>query len=303
MEKSLENINERTSPENLLPIEVGYLYHKGYRGRHILAEILYLASLGYIKIKKKDLLNIKALGSIYHVTLLKDPSSLSLIDLKILKSIFGPDLILDKTVFLQGKNIIDYSLFELPARDDVVYYSSADSETIALVNNFFNRLKEKEIRDSMIEKGYIKSAYRHSVKYPFLDFLLVLIFTSFTSLGLFALVNYLADSYVLFAGFNGLDELLRNKIIVIMVLLVSIFIEFIRVSKFKLTDKGLRVRDEIINYKKYLSTGEKNKFDLHASNDKYFDNLNKDLPYALVFGLEKKLSDQFYVDTFNYTGF
>lgn len=80
-------------PDDLTPIEVGYMINNHVRKRDISAELIYLAEKGYLKIKKLGKKRIELLQYVehdYELTLLKEIGTLSnSFDKEIMRLIFG----------------------------------------------------------------------------------------------------------------------------------------------------------------------------------------------------------------------
>ncbi len=95
-------------------------------------------------------------------------------------------------------------------------------------------------------------------------------------------------------------------------ILISILYSIIRPRRNKLSDKGLQAERKLLGLKLYINVAEKDRIRFHNNPVKTPELFEKLLPYAMVFGLEKKWAAEFeniyttpptwYVDSFT-TGF
>ena len=77
------------APDNLTPVEISAVLHQGARNNDISAEIIYLATKGYLKITRLDEKGFIFSSTDYLLTKLKDQADLPAFDRKLMDSIFA----------------------------------------------------------------------------------------------------------------------------------------------------------------------------------------------------------------------
>ncbi len=247
-------IAEYDVPDNLTPLEVGGIINEEVKDQNISAEIIYLATKGYLKIKQT---NEKLLGLIskkdYEFTLLKEIGLLTNdFDKKILTTIFEE----------KGK-------------------IGGVAKLSELNNSFYKSIKniDDAVIDILLKKKYYTNFPKMRLNFSivFLALWLVFIFSSIP--GIF--------------DRNFQDNLLFNSVLLgSVVLSIIIALVFSRLMPAK-SVKGVSTREYLLGLKEYLQIAEKDRINFHNAPDKKPEVFETLLPYAMIFGVEELWAKEF----------
>lgn len=241
-------------PDNLTPLEVYCIVRDGFNNKNISAEIIYLATRGFIKVRQ---LEEKVLGLIpkkdYEFTLLKEEGLLeNEFDRKIIKSIFGDSGEVGGVAKLSDLN-----------------------------NTFYKYIREINnlVIDGMLAKKYYKNFPKLSCKEG------LVVGFSFALLFVSGGISLNIENSI-----NGMIKLL----VLVASLLVSLIIWFVftRLMPAK-TIKGVETREYLLGLKKYLEVAEKDRIEFHNAPEKKPEIFEKLLPYAMVFSVEEDWAREF----------
>lgn len=132
-----------------------------------------------------------------------------------------------------------------------------------------------EARKALLEDATATGAFEHAPKQSELGW-------SLLALGIVALVL----AIVFAIGFGGLY--LQLLMLAVAVLVSAGIVYFVRQVEVSLSEKGKKLKDELLGFKLYLETAERYRLQNLAP-----DQFEKFLPYAMLFGVEKKWAKAF----------
>lgn len=243
--------------DNLTPLEVSGIVNGKIVNQNIAAEIIYLATKGFIKIKHIDEECDNFLCLItkkdYEFTLLKEIGlAPNIFDRKILNAIF-----------------------EEGGRTGGV------SKISELDNNFYKSILsiDNAVIDSLLNKKYF-------INFPKFKNKEHIVFGS----SIFG-VTLFAGKF--FNITSSPDEFLRITILVSsLIISIMIYLIFERVMSAR-SHKGASAREYFLGLKEYLQIAEKDRLNFHNAPDKKPETFEVLLPYAMVFGVEELWAKEF----------
>ncbi|MEI6238460.1 MAG: DUF2207 domain-containing protein, partial [bacterium] len=246
-------VPEYDSPENLTPMEVSGILHENVRAKDISAEIIYLATKGYIKIRQIGEDGFLS-PSDYELTLLKNSDSLEQdSDKRLLDGLFETDLI--KIV---NTSDLEYSFYK----------------QISLIF--------KKVFNSLVTRGYYHTPPSVN-RAPLIAYVFLGLWASLFFTGIFSVISaaiFSGESLFLFPLMFG---------IFVSAIVVGFFMR-IMPSK---TKHGMEVKEQILGLKMYLEVAEKDRINFHNAPEKKPEIFEKLLPYAMVLGVEKEWAKEF----------
>lgn len=250
-------------PDNLTPIEVKSITKGKIESKDIPAEIIYLATQGYLKIKRIEGKKLKIFSKKdYTLILLKESKELSNeFDRDFLDILFGVNAVSGGTVNL----------------------STLKDQFLDLIFSIKTKLFE-----GLINKGYyIKSPS------PLFSFFnrgnptkrITSVFITIT-----IIVIFFGEMILNFLG----SVLYLNPIILLISAIATIIILFILSKNMSnMSVKGVEMKEYLLGFKKYLQIAEKDRINFHNAPEKRPEIFEKLLPYAMVFGVEKLWAKEF----------
>ncbi|MFA6251379.1 MAG: DUF2207 domain-containing protein [Candidatus Paceibacterota bacterium] len=251
-------------PDNLTPLEVGYIMKSQLRVRNISAEIIYLATKGYLKVRQIDCDQANFLCLIskkdYELTLLKERGLLENdFDRKIVTTLFGEKGKVGGVIKLSG-----------------------------LKKGFYKSIPH--INDSVIDNLLSKKYYKNFPKFS--KNIIGIIFAVLIT-GVFIIIDN-SDSVSDFLRKNfSFDNIITIFIFVFSIIVsVIILMVFRRLMPAK-SKKGVLTKEYLLGLKKYLEIAEKDRLNFHNAPDKKPEIFEKLLPYAMVFGVEELWAKEF----------
>jgi len=247
-------------PDALSPLEAACILDQQVRPADISAELVYLATRGYLKIKRMD---TKILGFIsttdYEFELLKNYSDLQdQFDIALLGGIFSGDNLPGTTAHMsQLKN---------------KFYSAIPGISDAVI-------------DSVVSKGYYSNLKKSGV------------FAYGSSGNVSALFFHLAAYAVLMIimfGVTGSTIFTTNPALFMVSIALDIgtYAFFAHIMPAK-TVKGIATKEYILGLKLYLEIAEKDRLDFHNAPEKRPETFEKLLPYAMVLGVSAAWAKEF----------
>lgn len=250
-------IPQYDAPKDLTPLEVGCIVNEKIKNQNISAEIIYLATCGYIKIRQIDEEENNFLGLIsnndYEFTLLKEEGFLDNdFDKNILIAIFGE----------QGKIGGVSKLSELK---NIFYKSIPD------INN--------GVVDILLSKKY----YSNLPKFGGIEYALVTLF----NVVIFSLLGTLLSAM---NGFGTSGEIFVFILSAIASVIIGFIFNYLMPAKFI---KGVTMKEYLLGLKEYLQIAEKDRLNFHNAPEKKPEVFEKLLPYAMIFGVEKLWAKEF----------
>jgi uncharacterized membrane protein len=262
-------------PDGLTPMEVGGIVNENVNVKNISAEIIYLATKGYLKINQ---LEEKFIGLIkttdYELMKLKDFSDVeNNFDKKLLTSLFNPRPQLSfsslKDFFLKG------------AQPLVDTAPAGQSIKLSDLKNVFHKDAASvvtSVLDTLLNKGYYKNLGR--MKNSGGRIILIIFFSVWASM--------------FFGGIFGVFLFMGNPLPLMFSIFISIIIYGI-VSHFSpaKTEKGVATKEYLLGLKDYLQIAEKDRIIFHNAPEKRPEIFEKLLPYAMVLGVANIWAKEF----------
>lgn len=250
-------------PDGLTPMEVGGIANEKVNAGSISAQIIYLATQGYLQIRRLDERIIGIIKSAdYELVRLKDFSDVpNDFDRQLLGSLF------DARPRLKLPGARNFPFRGAPTVFDPIPGSLAQSVKLSDLRYAFYQdaaAVVSSVLNALVSKGYYKNLGRmKGVGWGML--VAALLFLG----GLFGAVILKGDSIPLVAG------------TLISLVILAVF-SFISPSK---TEKGVAAKEYILGLKLYLRIAEKNRLEFHNAPDKRPERFEKLLPYAMVLGV------------------
>ena len=240
--------------DGLTPLEVGGIINEKVKNQNISAEIIYLATKGYLKIiqTEEKLLGIFSEKD-YKFTLLKEIGDLQSHDQELLKAMFKDNIKTGSTINLSGlKNTFFVSI---PIIEDAVNKSLLDKK-------YYTNLP----KIIPIGKGIM------SIVIPCLWILLIFFGTFFKSF----------------------SKNMGNFLVIILSIITAyiVWVIFQRIMPAK-TPKGVSAREYLLGLKEYLEVAEKDRLNFHNMPEKKPEIFEALLPYAMIFGVEELWAKEF----------
>ncbi len=251
-------IPEYDVPDGLTPFEVSCIINQKIRSTDISAEIVYLATKGYLKVRYvKDKMIFFTISD-YEIELLKDYSDLP--------------------------NEFDKKLL-----DGIFYITNSPGSKVKLSdlkNKFYKNIPDisDAVVDSMLTKGYYSNLKKSAAAS-----------NSIASIGLPILLRVFGPILiVLIFGLTGSTILSSNPLLfvgsIILTVVIAIFFTNIMPAK---TEKGVLTKDYILGLKLYLQIAEKDRLNFHNAPEKRPEIFEKLLPYAMVLGVNEAWAKEF----------
>ncbi len=240
-------------PEGLTPIEVGGIVKGKIKNEYISAEVIYLATQGYITI---GYVESKTLGVFtskdYELTLLKDGTGLSDFDRKILVGIFGEEMVVGTTVALSS-----------------------------LKNKFYKFLPDvvSSALSSLSEKGYYSYILSSFSKVLYISLLI------FGGSAILIASIYFGNPDVP----NTTYIIVYVISLIVTVIIVAVFNSILSARSVK----GVATYEYLLGLKEYLRIAEKDRLEFHNAPEKKPEIFEKLLPYAMIFGVEQLWAKEF----------
>lgn len=268
-------------PDELTPMEVAGIINERVSVKDISAQIVYLATKGYLKIQQ---IGERASGLFastdYELVKLKDFSDLpNDFDKKLLHNLFNTGLAqknIDETTSLFRLKLFNIDITKLFSRNvGVTAHTSLSTENTSvklsdLKDIFYQHTSTMvaSVRSALLAKGYY-STLRGAGPYKIL------------------LVIILIVIYVSFSSVETLSSFIElNSLPIIGGVITSIIIYgiFLYVSPSK-TEKGVTAKEYLLGLKNYLQIAEKDRLQFHNAPERKPEIFEKLLPYAMVLGV------------------
>lgn len=263
--------------DGLTPMEVGGIVNEKVNAKNISAEIIYLATKGYLKIQQ---LEERFIGFIkttdYELIKLKDFSDLpNGFDQKLLNALFGTPSIMKLSDL---KNLFFKDVSSVVTSEPNAVKSSVK---LSDLKNVFYRdaaAVVTSVLDALLNKGYYKNLGRMK-----------------NGEGRVAIILFMSVwASVFFGGIIGAVVLRDNLLPMMAGIFLSIIIYAI-VSHFNpaKTGKGVAAKEYLLGLKNYLQIAEKDRLQFHNAPEKKPEVFEKLLPYAMVLGVANIWAKEF----------
>lgn len=242
-------------PQGLTPMEVGGIINEKVNTAQISAEIIYLATKGYIKIHQLEKTFIGLIKSTdYEIIKLKDFFDLQNdFDQKLLKGLFESQTYNPKTSSVNLSSL------------KYVFYTTAEKIISSVLN-------------TLLKKGYYKNLGKMKSK----------------GSGIFSIIFMAMWASVFFGGILGVFILKGNSFPMMVGIFFSVIIYGI-ISHFSpaKTAKGVAVKEYLLGLKNYLQIAEKDRLQFHNAPEKKPEVFEQLLPYAMVLGVANIWAKEF----------
>ncbi len=256
-------------PDDLTPIEAAGIVNEKVSAKNISAEIIYLATKGYLKIRQLDERFIGFIKSPdYELTRLKDFSDLpNDFDQKLLNALFNTQ---PRLKVLDIRSLFSKGTLTLGVPAPVAQVQSVKLSDLRNVFYMSEPLIITSVLDALLNKGYYKNLGRMK--------------SSGSRIAILLFMSVWASGF--FGGIFGALILRGNPFPMIAGIFLSIIIYGI-VSHFNpaKTEKGVAAKEYILGLKDYLRIAEKDRLLFHNAPDKKPEIFEKLLPYAMVLGV------------------
>jgi uncharacterized membrane protein YgcG len=226
-------------PGDMDPLEAAGILDGGIENKHLSAQIIYLATQGYLVIKNVD----------------------------------------DEYVFEGTKKNAD----KLPGYTKSLLEGIVDKNESELTNDFYSTVTSIILKtmSSLRDRGYTDMSKISFGRPPsrmrgfpaiFLSLFLAL------NPGVFIWLLIGRPAGIVFSG---------------SCILIGLVHFIVKISRNRLTDKGLEAERVLLGLKRYISVAEEERIKFHNAPEKNPELFEKLLPYAMIFGLEKKWAKEF----------
>lgn len=273
--------------DSLTPLEAAVVLNQKIVPRDLVAEILYLATKGYISITRAEQKGFLSTKSTYTLRLEKIPlNELSLADKELLVTVFGT----------QSRDILNLQFSQLQKLSASAYIPDTNTLQVGTEVVLSNRgmfiglqqMVETRVRQQVVDKGYYTKDFAPKNVFGTKKLITFAIF--FGVFVVLQLTNVLQTFFkVLFSGAEDI-----TIVVFVFGVLLSVFIGtfFARLMPAK-TTKGALARESLLGLKQYIEVAEKDRIDFHNAPEKNPQLFEQLLPYAIMFGLEKKWARAF----------
>ncbi len=248
--------------DDLTPLEASVVLNQKFGGKDLIAEILFLATKGYITILQTQEKQFLGKKIDYTLTLKKVPTSeLTSFDKQLLQEIFNLG---NDSPLLEGKSITlsqSYSLF-------------------SITTSLSTKIKERLVDGGYYTKDFLPKSFSINSK-RFLSTVVVVVLVGFFVIRY--LSNQTEDIVSVFFGHPVTVILIIGGVILSGI--IAVFFTSIMPAK---TKKGVLIKEHLLGLKEYIKVAEKDRITFHNAPEVNATLFEKLLPYAVMFGLEKK---------------
>lgn len=258
-------VTEFSPPEGVSPSLAGIVLTEKTKGKEISAEIVRLAIQGYIKIhryKKKVLM--------FSIT----------------------DYVLERKGNEIPKDTIGAFIFEKLFRER--FEGEVDIEGMKVKGTLLSRMQHKFVQE---EKEISELMYKEVVEKKYFVGRPDKVRNKYILSGGFVTSIGILGAVIVFLNYPNPDMALWVLASMVLILVVVIFFGNLMPVK---TQEGMRIKEYLLGFKRYLEVAEKDRIDFHSSplqnkaeperTMEFFDTC---LPYAIVFGVEEKWAEKF----------
>lgn len=249
-------IAQYDAPKDLMPAEAGTVLDEHVQSRDISAEIILLATLGYIKITRVE--KSRSFSSVdYLLEKLKEETDLPReYQKELMANLFSSSTADKKLEKLKGVQFSEKALAKVLISD----FKNKAYKWIKVV--------EKGIYQSVVDKRYFLKNPKE-IRNTYGIILFVTIF---------------------FASFFGSSH---NFLTILSFALSLIIVVVFGYQMPRRTKEGVLMKEYILGLKDYINVAEKDRIAFHNAPEKNPELFEKLLPYAMALGVEKKWAQQF----------
>ena len=240
-------------PENVTPMQCGGIVSEEVSSRDFSAEIIYLATKGYLSIRQFQygFLNL-----------------MSDYELKLLKT-YGAELTVGDTKLLTGLHL----------------YSAGDTVKLSSLRYEFSSIMpviSAAVYDDLKNQDYYSNPPKGN-RVPYLVAVFIAVFV-----GIFT-GAFLTVILMNFYPLPDYSFILVGCGFFISTILLFVFLRLMPAK----TEKGIRIKEYLLGLKMYLSVAEKDRINFHNAPEKKPEIFEMFLPYAMIFGVEKSWAKEF----------
>lgn len=259
--------------DNLTPLEAAVIINQSFSGKDIIAEVLSLAVRGYIKIEQTEEKKFIGKHIDYTLTLTKLPDETPpLFDKQLLQEIFDHMTVGSSTILSQN-----HSLY-------------------AITGSLTTTIRKRLVENGYYTKDFLPKSFldkvsptgKHIKYFGLILALFVVFLQSPLSKYLWSALDLTAHEF----GRLFVQELTPIVFVISIIISAGLYAFFKSIMPAK-TKKGALAREHLLGLKEYIRVAEKDRIAFHnapETNPKLFEAL---LPYAVMFGLEKKWAKAF----------
>lgn len=275
-------------PDGVNPSDVGLVKNRIFGNNELVAEILSLATKGYIKIiyEEKKIFYIFKL-KVFLFLKLKIDEELSETENKIMKTVFHKKLKLSKASALD-------LIKPLSAKEKPEIKESIDSALAISSSKMFKKqwfyAKFKEINkiaeNEVFEKNFFVNNFKNSHMNALKEFGLFISLMFFVVIALVLCAVYFFPT----ASLNSFWRVLF--FFGFFIFFMIIYVQGLIFTKLPYrTKEGIKLNNHIVGLKRYIEVAEKERMDFHYDPKKNPELFEKLLPFAVVLGLQQKWNE------------
>lgn len=271
--------------DNLTPLEAGMVINQKISGRDIVAQILCFATKGYISITRTEEKSFLSKKVRYTLRLEKIPEKLSLVDREIFVSLFDKQTV-DITILTLGK----FGTSATKTQPDMTKLTIGQEVSLGEPGQFLGlqQVVTHRLKQEMVDTGYYTKDFAPKPMFNVKSFIGFVIF--------FLVFLVLKATHILENIFAALFAYAQQNTIIYFIvgipvsILIAVLFNQIMPAK---TQKGALAREHLLGLKEYIKVAEKDRIDFHNAPEKNPQLFEQLLPYAIMFGLEKKWARAF----------
>jgi uncharacterized membrane protein YgcG len=260
-------VTQFAPPSGVLPSVAGVVYRDGIQGKEISAEIVRLAIEGYLKIHRFEKKILLFSSTDYLIERVGDTVPKDALGAFILEKLFQDNFIGEQEINGEMKKGV---LVSKMAHEFVEEKKQIDESiyTDVVAQQFFVDRPDKVRLKYILGGGLVNSIGIIGA---------VFVFSNYSDQSI--------SSWLLLFGPIGLS------------LPAIVVLGYLMPAK---TQEGVRIKEHLRGFKRYLEVAEKDRMEFHSSPEQYkgepiktMELFDANLPYAMVFGVEEKWAEQF----------
>ncbi len=291
------------SPDNLSPMQISFILKQYFGNISLSAEIIYLATQGFLKISKVTVKGVFASTDDYEFEKLKPADdTLAQFQSKLLDGLFAPDMTMLSSMAETAQTISAIQTDPHASKAARLMAGLVDKMTTAaskktvaageramenkarlsdLKYNFFPVVEkvQQDCETSLVDGGYFPEGKKHKEGYAIAingqkgaRSLLIVMCALF-------LIGFGVGLVGVFSGGSGVAMLSYISTVIIWAIFAILMP--------RMTEKGVLTKEYIKGFKLYLSVAEKDRINFHNAPAKNPAQFEKFLPFAMALGVEK----------------
>lgn len=298
-------VSQYEAPEGLSPMQIAFILKQSF-GSSLSAEIVYLATRGFLKISKVKVERVFSSSDDYELEKLKPAdSTLAPFQVRLLDGLFAPDMaslttaaeIAQAISSVQNNTNASRVVKVLANLTDTLATSVAQKKLGVALRLAENKVKLSDLRDrfypvvskierdcesSLVEGGYFPAGKTKTGNATYTATIGGKV--AGRSAGIIV-----GAIFLIFFGSMFLGVFSGGNIMAVMSYVASVIVWVVfQILMFRMTEKGVLTKERIKGFKLYLSVAEKDRIDFHNAPPKNPAQFEKFLPYAMALGVEKE---------------